>query len=112
MVEVDEFENKKEKGKFKGPAFEIQEYEFSEVQEASSDKFKSKADLYGRYKKDKEISLKEFSKPYSKVRNISSKEVSLVTVKDHTTHTLNLAIATRDKIVEMRLNLKAIQCLI
>ena len=32
--------------KVKGPNFEVQEYEFSEVPETSSDKFKYKADLY------------------------------------------------------------------
>ena len=58
MVEVVEAEIKKKKEKIRGSSFEVQEYEFSEVQEASSDKFKSKDDLYDRYKKDKEISSK------------------------------------------------------
>ena len=56
------------------------------------------------YKKDKGV----YSKLYSEVGNISNKEVSLVTIKDHTINTLNLEIATRNIITEMRLNLKAI----
>ena len=40
--------------------------------------------------------------------NISNKEVSLVTVKDHARNTLNLAVATINRIVEMRFNLKYI----
>ena len=46
LVEVIEASNKKGKGKVKGPSFEIQEYEFSEVSEESSEKLKSKSDLY------------------------------------------------------------------
>ena len=59
LVEVMEVENKKGKGKVKAPTFEIKEYEFSQVQEASSDKSKSIIDLYDQYKKGKEIYLKE-----------------------------------------------------
>ena len=78
------------------------------MQESSSDKFRSKTDLYDKYKKDKDISSKESLKLYLEFQNISSKEVSLVTVKYHTRNTLNLAVSTRNKIAEMRLNLKSI----
>ena len=40
LVEVSEPEVKKKKGNVRELAFEVQEYEFSKVQEASSDKFK------------------------------------------------------------------------
>ena len=102
---------RKKKEKVRGTTFEIQEYEFSEVQEVSSDKFKSRTDLYDQYKKENDISSKKSSILYSKVGNISSKEVSLVTVKDHTRNPLNLVVATMNKIAEMRLNLKAIPIL-
>ena len=59
MVEVVEDEIIKRKEKFKGPSFEIQECEFSEVDEESSVKFRSKTDLFDAYKKDKDISSKE-----------------------------------------------------
>ena len=62
--EIVEAEGKENKEKFKGPAFEIQEYDFSEVHEASSDRFRSTTDLYDKYKKDKDISLKESLKLY------------------------------------------------
>ena len=45
------------------------------------------------------------------MRKISSKEVSLVTVKDHTKNTLNLAVSTKKMIAEMRLSLKDIPVL-
>ena len=48
--ELVEIEGKKKKENVKGPTFEIKEYEFSEVQEASSGKFKSRNDIYDKYK--------------------------------------------------------------
>ena len=54
-VEVSEDENNKGKMKVKGPSFELQEYEFLKVLETFSDKFRSKTDLYDKYKKDKDI---------------------------------------------------------
>ena len=42
LVEVGN--SKKMKGKSQGPAFEVQEYNFSETQEGSGDKFKSRSD--------------------------------------------------------------------
>ena len=59
MVEVVEVESEKKKEKVNNLDFEIQEYEFSEVQEVSSDKFRPKTNLYDKYKKDKDISSKE-----------------------------------------------------
>ena len=78
------------------------------MQEASSDKFKSRNDLYDKYKQYKDIYSKESLKLYSKFRNISNKEVSLVIVKSHVRNTLNLVVATINKIVELKLNLKDI----
>ena len=98
LLEVIEPEVEKNKRKVKGSTFEVQEYEFSEVLETSTNKFKPRADLYDKYKNDREIPLKESSKLYSKVRNISSKEVSLVTVKDHTRSTFNLVVSTKNRI--------------
>ena len=40
--------------------------------------------------------------------NISNKEVSLVTVKDHARNTLNLEVSTRNRIIAMILNLEDI----
>ena len=55
--------------------------------------------------------MKESSILYYEVKNISSKEVSLDNVKDHSKNTLNLAVATKNRIDEMRLNLKDIPVL-
>ena len=45
---------------------------------------------------------------YTKVRNISDKDISLVTVKDHVKNTLNLTVATQNRVIEMRFNLHKI----
>ena len=47
----------KMKEKFQFQTFQIQEYNFAEVQESgSSDKYKSRSDLYARYGQDKTFS--------------------------------------------------------
>ena len=73
LVEVVKTESKKKQGKVKGPSFEVQQYKFSEVPKASSDKFKSIFELYDKYKDDRETSLKESTKLHLDVRKISSK---------------------------------------
>ena len=40
------------------------------------------------------------------VRKISSKYISLVTIKDHAQNNLNLELATKNRVAEMRLNLE------
>ena len=84
---------------------------FQRVPETSVDKFKYRAYLYDKYKNDRDKSLDESLKLYANVRKISSKDVSLVTVKDHAKNTLNLALFTKNKVVEMRLNLENIPIL-
>ena len=64
LVEVFKSKSKKGKVKVKGLAFEVNEYAFSEVPEASTDKFKSIADLYDKNNDDKVISLNESLKLY------------------------------------------------
>ena len=45
---------------------------------------------------------------YADARKISNKDVSLVTVRDRNQNTLNLAIETKNKVVEMRMSLENI----
>ena len=45
---------------------------------------------------------------FPKVRDISGKEISLVTIKDHVKNTLNLVVTTHDRVSEIRLNLQKI----
>ena len=78
----------------------MRQYEFSEVPQTFSDNFKYGAELYDKYKNEKKTSLDESLKLYVDVRKNSSKEVSLVIVKDHAKNTLNLAVATKNKIVK------------
>ena len=64
------------KEKFQGPAFEVQDYNFSDIEEeGSSDEFKSRIDLHARYGRDKNVSTEKYLKLYSKVRKIYDKEV-------------------------------------
>ena len=94
--------------KIKGPTFEIQEYTFEKILEGSTDKYKSKTELLDRYKDVCEKTFKEKLKLYDEVRKLSSQDVSLVTVRDQTKNTLNLAVTTGNKVAEMRMNLKNI----
>ena len=104
--EMVEFGSNKMKDKVQGPDFQIQDYSFAKTQEGgSSDTYKSISDLYSRYGHDKKFSSEKDLNLYSKVRNISDKEVSLVIVKDHVNNTLNLAVATQNRVAEMRLTL-------
>ena len=48
----------------KGQSFEMQQYEFLEIPETSTDKFKTIAELYDKYKNDRETSSDESLKLY------------------------------------------------
>ena len=108
MVEFTKAEGKKKKMKVKFPIFEVKEYAFSETLEGSNDQFNTRAELFDKYRDNKDTSLDESLKLYENVRKISSKDVSLVTVKYHAKNNLNLVVSTKNKIEEMRLNLKDI----
>ena len=69
--------------KFKGASFEIKEYSFSETPKDSTSQFKTKVELFDKYKEDKEVSTDESLKLYAYVRKISSKDVVLVIFRDH-----------------------------
>ena len=47
-------------------------------------------------------------KLYDEVRKFSGQDVSVVNVRDKDKYTLNLAITTENKVVELRMNLKKI----
>ena len=94
--------------KVKGPTFKVKEYVFSETHEGSTDQFKTREKLFDKYRDDKETSMNESLKLYADVRNISSKDVSLVTVRDHAQNTLSLVVATKNKAVDIRMNLETI----
>ena len=108
-MEVVKTETQKKQVKIKGPVFEMKQYEFSKVPRTSTNRFKSRAKLYDKYKNDRETSLHESLKLYEDVRKNSSKDISLVTVTDHAKNTMNLAVSTKNKVAEMRLNLETSQ---
>ena len=61
-----------------------------------------------RYKDTKEVSLEEALKLYSEVRKISNQDVSLIAIRDRAHNTLNLALATINKVFEIRMDLEDI----
>ena len=75
---------------------------FSENPKGSTDRFKTRVELYDKYKDNKETSLDGYLKLYDVVRKISSKDFSLVTIKDHAHNNLNLAVSTKNRVTEMR----------
>ena len=106
LVQVTNDKYKKNKQvKVKGPAFETKEYDFAETPTNSTSQFKNTLELFDKYTDDKEVALDEALKLYAEVRNIFDKDVSLVTSKDHTQSTLNVALATKNKVVEMNMSL-------
>ena len=58
-----------------------------------------------KYKDIKDITSEETMKLYSKVRNISNQDVSLVLVRDYVQNTLNLALERKNNVVEVKMNL-------
>ena len=58
-----------------------------------------------KYKENKDIAMKESLQLSAEVRKACGQEIFLVCVRDHKKNTLNLAISSRNKVVEMRLNL-------
>ena len=105
IVQVSYVKGNKKNMKVKGPSFEIKEYVFSDTPKNSTYQFKTRVELFDKYKYDKDIAKNESLKLYADVRKISSKDVSLVTVRYHTQNTLNLALETKNKVVEMRMSL-------
>ena len=56
--------------KVKGPSFVIKEYAFLETPEESTYNFKTRAELFDKYRNEKEISMDESMKLYYEVRKI------------------------------------------
>ena len=67
--------------KFEGHAFEIKEYAFSETPKDCTSQFKTRAELFDKYRDDKQVATNESLKLYVDVKKLSNKYVSLVTVR-------------------------------
>ena len=91
-----------------GPSFEVKEYEFADTAADSTSQFKNKIELLGKYKETKDITSKETLKLYLEVRKISNQDVSLVFVRDYSQNTLNLALATKNRVVKRKMDLENI----
>ena len=61
-----------------------------------------------KYKDTKDINSEETLKLYSEVRKISNRDVSLIFVRDYSQNTLNLALATKNRVTEMNMSLENI----
>ena len=64
--------------------------------------------MYDKYRDKRETSLDESLKLYVDVSKITSKDVSLVTIKDHAHNTLNSGVDTKNRVGKMRFNLENI----
>ena len=94
--------------KVAGPYFEVTEYAFFDTPIDSTSQFKDKTQLMRKYKETKDITLEETLKLYSEVRKIYNQDVSLISVRDYSRNTLNLALATKNRVVEMEIYLENI----
>ena len=64
-----------------------------------------------KYKGIKDITSQRSLKLYSKLRNISNQDVSLVPVRDYIQNTLNLAFASKNTFAYVKMNLDDIPIL-
>ena len=88
------------------PPFEVKEYTFADRTPVdSSSQSKKKEELVDKYKGIKDITSQRSLKLYSEVRNISNQDVSLVSVRDYIQNTLNLALASKNIVAEVKMNL-------
>ena len=71
LVHVAGGKGKKKQLKVKGPAFEVQEYEFSQTPKGSTNIYKSKTELLDKYKENKDITTNESLKFSAEVRKVS-----------------------------------------
>ena len=58
-----------------------------------------------KYKGIKDITSQRSLKLYSKLRKISNQDVSLVSVRDYIQNTLKLALASKNTVAEVKMNL-------
>ena len=93
------------------PSFEVKEYAFADTPVESTSQLKSKVELLERYTETKDITSEETLKLYSEVRKISNQDVSLVSVRDYSQNTLNLDLATKNRVTEMKMELENIPIL-
>ena len=92
-----------------GPPYEVKKYTVEETTHVdSSSQSKNKVELVDKYKGIKDITSQETMKLYSEVRKISNQDVSLVSVRDYVQNTLNSALASKNRVVEVKMNLNDI----
>ena len=63
--------------KVKGPAFEIKEFSFFETPKDSTSQFKTRVEVFDKYKEEEDVMMDESLKLYAKVRKLFEKDVSL-----------------------------------
>ena len=108
LVQVTKEDKGKKKMKVTGPSFEVKEYAFADTPADSTSQFKNKTELLEKYKETKDISSEESLKLYSEVRKSSTQDVSIIVVRDYSQNTLNLALATKNTVAKMKMDLENI----
>ena len=98
LVQIKDEAKGKNKMEVANPAFEVKEYAFADTPVDSTSQSIRKIEFMERQKETKDINLEETLKLYSKVRNISNQNVSLVSVRDYAHNTLNLVLETHNRV--------------
>ena len=91
IFQTTEEDKGKKNMKVTGPAFEVRVYAFADTPADSTSRFKDKTQLLDIYKETKDINLEETLNLYLERRNISNQDVSLISIRDYSQNTLNLA---------------------
>ena len=94
-----------------GPIFEVKEYVFADTPIDFTSQFRNEMELLEKYKETKDMTSEETLKLYTKVRKISSQDVSLIAIRDQDHNTLNLALETNEKVVEINMETEDIPIL-
>ena len=94
--------------KVKGLTFEVEEYTFNSVPKEAVSKYKSKAELLDNYKDVGEKYFDEKLKLCDKVRKLPGHDTSLMSVRDQSIGTLNLAVIIGNKVAKMRVDPKKV----
>ena len=91
-----------------GPVFEVKEYSFANTPADSASQFRDKMELLDKYKEIMDMTAEKTLKLCAEVRRIYSQDLSLIVVRDQSHNTLNLALSTNRKVVEITMNLEDI----
>lgn len=107
VAKIQEENPKKKQVKFRMPHFEVKEHVFGKPPKGHAALSMSRGELLEGYEENLDNITAE-TKLYEEVRKISKKSVALVASRNLSHNTLNLALATKNKATELKVNLEDI----